>query len=142
MVKAATPRASIFPTALLMASPRAVRHHAGLARLNRSCAGVSHARPCRPLSWLCLALDRHVGWPHLRAQRREGAAAAAPSWLSPDQRDVAPRGPGAVGAFQPDHSRFARLWLVRRAAIRCHAAPYTKRAMAAVMIEAMAALGH
>src|SRR5262249_58101214 len=80
-------------------------------RLNRSCAGVSHARPCRPLSWLCLALDRHVGWPHLRAQRREGAAAAAPSWLSPDQRDVAPRGPRAVGAFQPDHSRFSRLWL-------------------------------
>src|SRR5262249_29831400 len=81
-------------------------------RLNRSCAGVSHARPCRPLSWLCLALDRHVGWPHLRAQRREGGAAAAPSWLSPDQRDVAPRGPRPVGAFPAGHSPFSPLLLV------------------------------
>src|SRR5262249_25023073 len=42
---------------------------------------------------------------------------APPSRLSADQRHVAPGGTGAGGAFQPDHSRFARLRLVRCAAI-------------------------
>src|SRR5437868_7571228 len=43
------------------------------------------ARSRRPLSWLRLALDRHVGGAHLRAQRRGGAAAPSAARLSADQ---------------------------------------------------------
>ena len=50
--------------------------------------------------------------------------------------------PDARRALHPRHRRPARLRLVGRAARRKDHAPYTKRAMAAAMVEVMEALGH
>src|SRR5260370_233810 len=75
-----------------------------------------HARPRRSLSRLRVALDRHLDWKDVRAQRRRRAGAAAAPRLRADQRDVAPRRAGADAAFHFDPSRSARLRLVGRAA--------------------------
>ena len=80
--------------------------------------------------------------PHLCPCRRQGPAAVAAARFFRDPCDVAPRRAAARRQLHPDHRRPAGLWLVGYAGERRDHTPYTKRAMAQTMVEAMEQLGH
>src|SRR5260370_13772912 len=87
-------------------------------------------------------MDQHQIRAHLCPRRRQGTAAAIAARLLRDPCDVAPRCAAACRHLHADHRRPAGLRLVGMPDSDRDHTPYTKRAMAQTMIEAMEQLGH
>src|SRR5450756_110745 len=79
---------------------------------------VFHVRSRRPVSRLCLRMDRHQRRARVRARRRQGTAAVVAARLFRNPCDVAPRRAAARRRLHPHRRRPARLWLVGHAGER------------------------